>query len=513
MSTSEEVLAGEGTFFVEPRPLAKGDVVPVTLGRSRVESTDDQILWVMIRNRTRAISFNRYRDFVDLVMCGDRAGSEDAEITQIRERWIQLRPFGVHAYEALKETTEYFLMHEVGILNGEGLPGLGTSSLTEESGRLGRTVTAGELQALRESYYVELRNNGVRGLPYIDLIIDRLPEIPFKNPDDVSTSCYGIHPARLTGPLAIELIWSYWEEEGMLAQTLSAISMRFQNVRGENSALDPLQRMEIDPLRPLNNILWGYVQAEWDRLSVVRRAYEYDHEYGLRLIGKAVPTVRAADSRSQFLAAFHNLLHQCPGFFQADDDTTVIADGFPLLNALKEVHLILAHGAHNQFGDLPWTARVEMLIQQWILARPEMREFLGGRAMVPYREPWMDRVDSVKGMMNWTDVGVTHFHDLAVFGEQLLLSIRYGSWTELNNAASAANWARYWRPEIQGYIHAYRAATGVDLTSSTDDRVPAYHLSRRQLNGRVPPPVVRPTVRSNKSRRSVPAVRNGEKEW
>ena len=58
----------------------------------------------------------------------------------------------------------------------------------------------------------------------------------------------------------------------------------------------------------------------------------------------------------------------------------MIADGFPLLNALKEVHLLLAEGAHNQFGDLPWTARVEMLIQQWLLARPEMREFLQGRA-------------------------------------------------------------------------------------------------------------------------------------
>ena len=49
-------------------------------------------------------------------------------------------------------------------------------------------------------------------------------------------------------------------------------------------------------------------------------------------------------------------------FYKEDDDTTVIADGFPLLNALKETHLLLAEGAHNQFGDLPWTARHEMLI-------------------------------------------------------------------------------------------------------------------------------------------------------
>jgi hypothetical protein len=37
----------------------------------------------------------------------------------------------------------------------------------------------------------------------------------------------------------------------------------------------------------------------------------------------------------------------------------------------------------------------------------------------------------------------------------------------------AANWARYWRPEIQGYVHAYRAATGVDLRAETTDARPA----------------------------------------
>ena len=59
---------------------------------------------------------------------------------------------------------------------------------------------------------------------------------------------------------------------------------------------------------------------------MVRRAYEYDHQYGLTLLGKAVPRVRAADSRSQFLEAFHNLLHLCAIFYKEDDDTTVIAD-------------------------------------------------------------------------------------------------------------------------------------------------------------------------------------------
>ena len=112
----------------------------------------------------------------------------------------------------------------------------------------------------------------------------------------------------------------------------------------------------------------------------------------------------SADSRSKFLEAFHNLLHRCSVFYKEDDDTTVIADGFPLLNALKEVHLLLAEGAHNQFGDLPWTARAEMLMQQWLLSRPEMRDFLQGRRMVPYKEPWMAQVDTMKTLQGWTDI-------------------------------------------------------------------------------------------------------------
>ncbi len=97
------------------------------------------------------------------------------------------------------------------------------------------------------------------------------------------------------------------------------------------------------------------------------------------------------------------------------------ADAFPVLNALKEIHLILSQGAHNQFGDLPSTARIEMLMQQWMLARPEFREFLPTRVMVAYPEPWMDRVDAMKKLQGWTDTSVMHFRNLAIFGEQLLL--------------------------------------------------------------------------------------------
>ena len=69
-------------------------------------------------------------------------------------------------------------------------------------------------------------------------------------------------------------------------------------------------------------------------------------------------------------------------------------------------------------------------MQQWMLARPEIREFLQSRAMVPYTEAWMPQVDTMKTLQGWTDVTVTHFRDLGVFGEQILLSIRYGDWID-----------------------------------------------------------------------------------
>jgi len=261
---------------------------------------------------------------------------------------------------------------------------------------------------------------------------------------------------------------------------MNAISMRFQN-RATAAGQDPLARLDIDPLRPLNNLLWGYIQDEQHRLSIVRRSYEYDHHYGLRLHGKAVGNMRSADRRSKFLEAFHHLLHLCLVFFQQDDDTTVIADAFPLLNGLKELHLLLAEGAHNQFGDLPSITRQEMLIQQWLLSRPEMREFLGGRIMVPYPEDWMDRVDRVKNLYSWTDVNVMQFNYLARYGEQILLGVRYGDWTNISDPQSAANWTRYWRAEIQGYIHAYRAVTGVDLAVEPVDTTPPSVLLRERL--------------------------------
>ena len=74
-------------------------------------------------------------------------------------------------------------------------------------------------------------------------------------------------------------------------------------------------------------------------------------------------------------------------------------------------------------------------------------------------------------LQGWTDTSVMHFRNLALFGEQLLLSIRYGNWSDIYEPTQAFNWARFWRPQAQGYIHAYRAATGVHISADAPDLV------------------------------------------
>jgi len=474
----------EKEFDVRKASYGPPDEMPVRLRRSGVARTEDIVLWTLIRKGAEAISFDNYSKFISSIICGDGESVHDKRVRSLA------LPFpGVEGYSLLKTATEVFLMTHCGVT----LDKLKLSEwLQDTSIRLDDTITPDQAELLVHRYLREINlpeDPKHFTIPYLDLIRQRLPEVgirPAIGSALQGANCFGILIEKLTRPCLIELIWSYWLEEGMLVQAMNAISLRFQN-RKTSEPNEVMSRLDIDPLRPMGNLLWGYIQDEQHRLSVLRRAYEYDHQYGITLIGRALHQFRPADTRSRFLEAFHNLLHLTAVFYTQDDDTTVIADGFPLLNTLREVHLILAEGAHNQFGDLPSTARQEMLMQQWLLARPEMREFLGGRIMVPYPEPWMDRVDTVKRMFSWTDTTVTHFHELAIYGERLLLSIRYGNWSDINaSAAQAANWARFWRAEVQGYLHGYRAATGVDLAPSE-----ALYLNAAQGRGIQPSALLR----------------------
>lgn len=493
--------ATAGSTTLQVKPAAS---VTVSMSRTKRPVTPDVSLWTLIRQSSEGTSFNNYEKFIEALLCLAENSNNPSEKTRDALGKRRLLPFNdADAYRILKVATEAFIEVQCAVLDPEHGLKFTSGDSVNTSQRLGTRVSPAELRGLASEY---LGDESL--LPYIAVLVDKLraaglsgrfrerlfrDAATFDNSNSHSHShshfderrCEDIERKRAY-PCLLELIWSYWHEEGMLVQTLAAITRRFQNVRAVG-AIDPLVNLEIDFLRPINNILWGYLQDEQHRLGLMRRAYEYDHHYGITVHGRAVGSVRGADSRSKFLEAFHNLLYLCGIFYKEDDDTTIVADGFTVLHALKEVHLLLSQGAHNQFGDLPSTARQEMLVQQWILARPEFREYLPTRNSVAYPEKWMDRVDAMKALQGWTDVSVLHFSNLGTFGERILLSIRYGHWNDVIDPNQAANWARFWRQEVQGYTHAYRAATGVDLTIEVTDPIqasarylpPAIHLRNR----------------------------------
>jgi hypothetical protein len=431
------------------------EVKEVRLTRPSLQKeSKNKNLWEHIKKH--AIDFEKYSEIIDdLMACHTSIYRSTSGQDGDKKRDKKRLPFiGVDAYSLLKFSTELYIKNKCGIKYDD-------------------TILSGYL-------------NGNKILPYLDKIIEKLKW----NVSEKDSACFGndeIEKQKVK-PFLIELIYNYWHEEGFFNKTLEAISTRFQNIR--RSGVDALARLDIDPLRPLSNILWGYIQDTQHRLNSVRRTLEYDHEYGLKLIGKGVPQVNTVDSRSKFIEAFHNLLFKSTVYHNASDDMTKYADGFPVLNALKEVHLLLAEGAHNQFGDLPMTARSEIMMEQWILARPEIREFLGGRPMYPYSEPWMDRVDTMKVLQGWTDTSISYFNKLAKYGEQIILSIRYDEWNEIDDAQTAGDWAKEWRNEIQQYIHSYFAVTGVDLSAdmyaaSSDKFVMPSYLIQRKLSAQI----------------------------
>lgn len=456
---------GDIKFFGEVEASALG----VRLEAPGLESTTDQAFWDYIKSAR--LDFNGYKNFLNGLMCGDvdfkykRYGNTQKDDTYLesfdrsRAR-INSTFIGTDSYNVIKFATEAYMLKVSGI----------------DKSKLGM--------------YLKGNNNS---LPYYDRVIQAVEDY-FDN--EICAS-----PLYNVDPFMIELIWNFWMEQGMLVETMKLISMRFRNFRG-NRRVDLLQRFDTDPLRPLSHILWGYTQDIQHQLLSEQRAHEYLHEYGLLTLGENLGRIDPVDSRSKFLEGFHNLLNCCSIYFKEVDDMTRKADAFPILNSLKEVHLLLAEGNHNAYGNLTWTARHEMMIQQYILSRSEMREFMGGKVMVPYNELWMDRVDTVRNIQQWGSTSITYFYELAVYGEQILLSVRLGDWSDVTlTSNNAANWALAFRDSIQRYIHALRVATGIDLSVDhiqsvkniavqpallIQDRARPYALPKQQQRGYIP---------------------------
>ena len=415
-------------FIPAPEPTSPPRVPQVVqLAPAASTPTVDEVLSVLVRSATEARSFANYKAYVDPIVCRSRSR----------------RGFGPDAYRRLRRATTEFLDQVRGPIVD---PGEVVSAY----------LTADHL------------------LPYVGALAQHSSTTHGGDP------CSDLDPDIVGDAFPVELIWSYMQESGGLAQTFHHLLARFQNRRVVHGP-DPLAHLSFNPLRGVADILYEFAENQVSQLSVRRRDLEYRCQYGLHLVGRAVMDPgHFVETNTRFVESWHTLLHEAHEYHMRDDDMTVNADAFRVHTALRDTHLVLAEGAVNSFTGLTVQARREMLMMQWTLSLPEVGEFLGGKPMIPYDEKWQERVDAMRILAGWLLPSATHFHELAVCGEQLLLTVRWGAWNSIAvTTDSARNWARTWRNEIQRYIHAYRVTTGVDLTAARDARPPGQLFARR----------------------------------
>jgi hypothetical protein len=65
-------------------------------------------------------------------------------------------------------------------------------------------------------------------------------------------------------------------------------------------------------------------------------------------------------------------------------------------------------------------------------------------------------------------VSIRHYRDLAVFGERILLSVRWVDWSNITDHVSATSWSTFWRSEIQTVSLAQRRQLQLHLACSAE---------------------------------------------
>jgi hypothetical protein len=446
---SEELAVVEEVGTVGVRgDIGVGGHLRVTMERTDSRRTPDEALWSAIHERCEAIGFERYQAHIRRVFELPNIGSFHGEISR---KLDELGARGVGVYRVLRDVTELFVLLGCGPL--ADLKSSHDDPIVRDFGP--------QMQRSRVEIEEGLRKYLHNGeLPYIERVLNAA--CPWL--DLEGSGLDALRRRMLRQPLFLELWHEMCLEHGMLMRTMDAVCARFQNIYnvGEN---DGLASYEISPLWPLGDLLWDWINHESTRLNPRRRIQEYQHQYGPSTLDRNVLGVRAADVRTAFPEAFMNLLNLCEEFYKQDNQTTVIADAFPALVALREVHQILAMGAGNAAPQLTFAARVETLMMQLMLAQPELRAFLRVREMVPYDEAWMGPVDAMKDLQGWQHRSISHYRDLAVYGERIALSIRLADWTA-GDENNAKNWLRVHKNAIRRVIHAYRAISDVELVAS-----------------------------------------------
>ncbi len=269
--------------------------IPVTIAARAPVDTEYGELNSLIRHQIQANSFAEYQRFMDRLAEGAPHLAYDPQAVQeLGKQGERLAGLGLHkihgvaAYEVLSLATSVWLLTRCGPMcedfDLEAHPNAVGAFATSDAARWGISVDA---LKQRITDYLGSFDTAKAATPYLDLIVEQL--IPsLKHMPRLNR----LYKSRWECPSMIELIWSYWHEEGMQCQTMNAIALRFQN-RRSRPGRDPLADLEIDPLRPLSNLLWGWLEASYKRL-IQRYIYAYKAVTGVDLTLEPVNSVMPA---------------------------------------------------------------------------------------------------------------------------------------------------------------------------------------------------------------------------
>lgn len=166
-----------------------GGKLGVALERTAVPHTLDTSLWAAIRNRTRAISFGPYRDFMNRVFCEEeRFGMPELE-RRIKDLGANIH--GVSAYQVPKTATEVFLLMECGVKLDDR-----HFDAYRESARMDERVTFDFIRGRLREYL-----GFSQQLPYITRVVEAA--FPWLERDGMC--CDRVISARINEPCLIEL--------------------------------------------------------------------------------------------------------------------------------------------------------------------------------------------------------------------------------------------------------------------------------------------------------------------
>ena len=182
-----------------------------------------------------------------------------AEASASNALWEEIR---IWSEQRRFENYELFIRDQICPTNAVARPGLAAVAM-DDIVKHTRDFLAGELNGEQLENVPVIDVNRLAAydadhdivLPYLTDAAAKYPELQDGDP------CDGIDSKALTVPFAVELIWSYWHEEGGLVQTLNHILARFQN-RRTGPGPDPMARFDLSPLRPLRNLLFEWAESE-----------------------------------------------------------------------------------------------------------------------------------------------------------------------------------------------------------------------------------------------------------